>query len=715
MKTTKMLTIFVLALILIVWSAAVSEAEPMGTAWTYQGRLIDANSAADGRYDFQFKLYYGPADPNQVGGTADVNDLDVIDGYFTAELNFGSSVFDGNSVWLQIDVRPGDSNDPNAFVTLSPRQEITPTPYALQTRGIFVDKVMNVGIGTTSPDGKLHIDGGKAKPGIWGTDITIKAQDGGDGGGFMGDDGGNGGDIILLPGEGGEPSGLGRRGRDGKVGIGTTKPSYDLDVVGNINFSGNLYQDGSLFSGGGSLWTASGSDIYFDAGNVGIGTDSPLSKLHVISSDSTAIYGYSSGENNYSGFFGGGRGLCVSGMDEMGGHLSFLGLGSNPITDAWGTIEFKDIYNNLKGSITSRSTLIGHVLWLGAGEDVQMCIYNNNRVGIGTFLPVGQLTLGEYQGGTVGSAVAGHEKQLVLGGEYNTWYNTGSSVKLLISDYDNDAGTDIYPIYCEDEQNKVDFYVRKQEGDVSTAYFGGKVGIGTMDPVDKLHVKSRIRIEGSDTSYPFLDLVNGAGTGRWTLYGNNDDEFHIAEYVGTLRGVRFMIKEGGNVGIGTTSPGAKLDVAGRIRVSDMDGDPIVEIGEGLDYAEGFNVTEEADIEAGTVLVIDSENPGKLTVSRSAYDSKVAGIVAGGKGLGSGVRLGVSQFDQDVALAGRVYCKVDTTDAPVQPGDLLTTSATAGYAMKATDYDRARGAILGKAMEKLEQGQKEQILVLVTLQ
>jgi hypothetical protein len=114
-------------------------------------------------------------------------------------------------------------------------------------------------------------------------------------------------------------------------------------------------------------------------------------------------------------------------------------------------------------------------------------------------------------------------------------------------------------------------------------------------------------------------------------------------------------------------------------------------------------------------VIDSDNPGKLTLSRSAYDSKVAGIVAGAKGLGSGVRLGVGQFDYDVALAGRVYCNVDATEQAVQAGDLLTTSATPGYAMKATDYDRARGAILGKAMQKLDQGQKGQILVLVTLQ
>jgi hypothetical protein len=59
--------------------------------------------------------------------------------------------------------------------------------------------------------------------------------------------------------------------------------------------------------------------------------------------------------------------------------------------------------------------------------------------------------------------------------------------------------------------------------------------------------------------------------------------------------------------------------------------------------------------------------------------------------------------------------VDATEIAVQPGDLLTTSGTKGFAMKATDYIRAQGAILGKAMEELEKGKKGQIMVLVTLQ
>jgi hypothetical protein len=116
-----------------------------------------------------------------------------------------------------------------------------------------------------------------------------------------------------------------------------------------------------------------------------------------------------------------------------------------------------------------------------------------------------------------------------------------------------------------------------------------------------------------------------------------------------------------------------------------------------------------------VLAIDPDNPGKLTLSTEAYDTRVAGIVAGGRGLGSGVRLGGDMFPYDVALAGRVYCNVDATERAVEPGDLLTTSPIPGYAMKATDRARTPGAVLGKAMEPLERGTRGQILVLVSLQ
>jgi hypothetical protein len=178
MKSIKILTVLVLALWLFAGPVQPAGAEPMGTAFTYQGRLLDANQTADGLYDLQFKLYDSPADGNQMGGTLDANEVDVIDGYFTVFLDFGSdpNIFNGDARWLDIGVRPGELEDPNAYTVLSPRQGITPTPYAIYAAGdggigadsdwiisgnnMYSGVSGNVGIGTTSPAAKLEVNGG---------------------------------------------------------------------------------------------------------------------------------------------------------------------------------------------------------------------------------------------------------------------------------------------------------------------------------------------------------------------------------------------------------------------------------------------------------------------------------------------------------------------------------------------------------------------------
>lgn len=177
MKRIRMLTILVLALGFIISPAKVSEAGPMGTSFTYNGRLMDTGSLADGLYDFLFALY-DDSDPNvgnQVGDAVFVNEFDVIDGYFTVELDFGAEVFNGDARWLEIGIRPGGSG--GGFTTLRPRQKVMPTPYALYaasgTRGprgaqgppgasLFVDDgndVYYVGIGTTEPNSALEVNG----------------------------------------------------------------------------------------------------------------------------------------------------------------------------------------------------------------------------------------------------------------------------------------------------------------------------------------------------------------------------------------------------------------------------------------------------------------------------------------------------------------------------------------------------------------------------
>ncbi|UCG58896.1 MAG: tail fiber domain-containing protein [Phycisphaerales bacterium] len=109
--------------------AAIAKLAGKGLAFTYQGRLMDGNAVADGLYDFQFALYDDLTVGTQQGGAVAIQALDVIDGYFTAELAFDSGVFDGNDRWLQVSVRPSQSEE--LFAVLSPRQPITPAPYAI--------------------------------------------------------------------------------------------------------------------------------------------------------------------------------------------------------------------------------------------------------------------------------------------------------------------------------------------------------------------------------------------------------------------------------------------------------------------------------------------------------------------------------------------------------------------------------------------------------
>lgn len=141
----------------------------------------------------------------------------------------------------------------------------------------------------------------------------------------------------------------------------------------------------------------------------------------------------------------------------------------------------------------------------------------------------------------------------------------------------------------------------------------------------------------------------------------------------------------------------------------------LEITGGADLVESF---ETASLCApGTVVSIDPENPGSLRASSEAYDPRVAGIVSGAGGVRPGLHLGQNgmlQGDTPVALTGRVYVRCTSENGSIQPGDLLTTSSTPGCAMRATDPERAFGAVIGKAMGRLE-GEEGLVLVLVTLQ
>lgn len=179
---------------------------------------------------------------------------------------------------------------------------------------------------------------------------------------------------------------------------------------------------------------------------------------------------------------------------------------------------------------------------------------------------------------------------------------------------------------------------------------------------------------------------------------------------------RMRITSAGTVGIGTTSPSAlyKLHVVGNAFVNGtLTGTNIQ--AQYQDIAEWVHSKE--DLAPGAVVVLDSGRTDGVTLSRKAYDTHVAGVVSERPGLTLGIE---GSGKEMVATTGRVRVRVDASSRPIRIGDLLVTSDKPGTAMRSTPVViegrefHQPGTILGKALENLDRGEGE-ILVLLSMQ
>jgi hypothetical protein len=280
----------------------------------------------------------------------------------------------------------------------------------------------------------------------------------------------------------------------------------------------------------------------------------------------------------------------------------------------------------------------------------------------------------------------------------------------------------------------------------------GNVGIGTNNPTARLHVVGSTLFAG-DTLFTGVDRVaafRGPGGGANSLIRFADgltsafsigfnspvsrsfiifDDVNAAfrMHISNGGGVSFGTFAGsvdaptngmvvsGNVGIGTASPSTKLHVAGNALVT---GDVTVDGNIAAKYQDVAEWVETpSPLEAGTVVIVDPEEPNRVIPSAKAYDTRVAGAVSAQPGLILGER---SDTKAMVAQSGRVRIKADATHGAIRIGDLLVTSGTPGYAMLSKPLKiggqslHRPGTLLGKALEALPKG-KGEILVLLTLQ
>jgi hypothetical protein len=290
-------------------------------------------------------------------------------------------------------------------------------------------------------------------------------------------------------------------------------------------------------------------------------------------------------------------------------------------------------------------------------------------------------------------------------------------------------------------------------GNSPIAVSGSNVGIGITVPINPLEVigdsgtsQSNIAVFQNGTNNAYTSIT-GVGTasqvGTWSN-GSQLLEFVpystgngiISAYSGNLlfqtnyRTTQMAITPAGNLGFGTISPGAKLEVNGNVKLTSGSGasvtfaDGTVQstaytgVTCGGDYAESVDVTgDRTNYEPGDVMVIDSAAPGKFLKANEAYSTMVAGIYStkpGVVGRRQTTDPKTSTTEVPMAMVGIVPTKVSAENGPIKVGDLLVASSTLGRAMKGTDRSQLTGAVIGKALGSLDSGTGV-IEVLVTLQ
>jgi hypothetical protein len=582
MKTTLRISILFVAFLGIA-----AQMRAQSTAFTYHGILNRNRAPVTGEYDMRFTVYDVENGGAAVAGPLPKNAVGVTNGLFAVRIDFLGGVFTGPPRWLEVSVRrTGDAN----FETLSPRQELTSSPYSIRAQSAGTAADVSNGAVVKSLNNLRD-------------NITLAA----------------GTNVTLVP-------------------------------------NGNTLTIASAGAGGSGIWSVNGNKTYYNAGSVGIGTASPSGALQ-LASGGLAITGAT------SPYTGAGAGVFMESLASGGALFAF-----------------------------DYSSFLPRPLLLNSP---------GGNVGIGTTTPAHKLTINypgfglEHMGGNVRLGTYVSEDGLSSDGG---WLGTISN-------------------------HKLHFYVNNGQPSVTINTFGD-VGIGTTTPQERLTIAnvfgpgSGLKITGVGAAGVGMAIENlFSGGHKWDLVSGGYEplipsasgNFRIVDE--TVGATRLVIDPTGNVGIGIlVNPQAKLDVQGTTRTR------ILTVTGGADLAEPFPFSS-VSIAQGSVVIIDDEQPGKLKLSTSAYDTRVAGIVSGANGVNPGISLhqeGTLDGSQNVSLTGRVYVLADATTGSIKAGDLLTTSDTPGHAMKAADHSRAQGAILGKAMSGLADG-KGMVLVLVTLQ
>ncbi len=293
-RQMKIFSTLVLVMLLSVISAAQT------SVITYQGKLTEVGAPSNGSFDFTFKLFTTPSEGSP-SITVFAEDVPVTAGIFTVNLNFGTLAFTANpppDYFIEIAVRPGAST--STYTTLSPRQPLTSSPYAIQAIRASSAAVA---------DNAEQLGGVNASEYVQTTDTRMN--------------------DARMP-----LAGSADYIQSNPL---SQQPGTNLNIGGNATvggtLSGNVVNAVTQYNIGGSrVLGVAGANNFFagvGAGQNNTGTENAFVGSGAGQSNTTgqsnAFFGAAAGQTNTTGnfnaFFGGGTGLANAG----GGENSFFG------------------------------------------------------------------------------------------------------------------------------------------------------------------------------------------------------------------------------------------------------------------------------------------------------------------------------------------------------------------------------------------------------
>jgi hypothetical protein len=538
-------------LLVSVCLAATATARAQGTAFTYQGRLVEDGNPANGPHDFQFKLYDTATvgTGTQLGSILSLLNVQVAAGLFTVQLDFGAcaACFNGASRFLEIAVKPTSGS---TYTTLGPRQPVTANPYAIRSLSATIADGLSVACVSCVTSSQIASVSGSAVTGAI--------------------------PVASVP-------------PDSANYIQNTTAQQ---AASNFNIGGNGTLGGTLFA------TTVDATTQYNIGGSRVlsvgGGGNLFAGLMVGGANTTgwgnAFIGTSSGGSNTTGSYNSFLGFNAGTANTSGGGNTFAGLEAGYSNTVGGDNTFLGTFAGWSNTSGNLNTMIGRGANVGAGGLMNATALGSNalvgchnclvlgsingvngatadtNVGIGTTLPTEKLdvagainTSTQYNiGGSRVLSVAGTEN-LFAGvnagssnteGIWNSFFGTYAGNSNTTGRFNSFFGKNSGAYNTVGESNS--FFGRNSGSNNTTGSFNSSFGrhAGESNTTESGNTFIGARSDGQS------GITNATAIGYMAQVAQSN-----SLVLGSIYGVNNATADT-NVGIGTTAPAQKLHVAG---------------------------------------------------------------------------------------------------------------------------------------------------------